>query len=221
MAPQYIQVSLQGIAVEAIVYDSRHHEAVVADQPNGPASTWPDARAAGATRRGLGAINAGFFTPEGQPLGLVVTQGQRRGEINRASSLGSGFYTLDSAGSASLIRRERFRSAREAIQAGPFLVENRQQVGNLSEKASSARTFIATDGSHGWVLARTGPCSLRQLASALKGAQIGEVSIESALNLDGGRSSEIWVSGQLPGGPKLIRPMWNKPVRNFLVLRGK
>lgn len=221
MPPRLVRVSLEGIAMEAIIYDSRSHEAIVADQPDGPGSTWPDSRAAGEARGGLGAINAGFFTPEGAPLGLVVTNSQRRGGINRASSLGSGFYVLDSGGNPSLLRREEFRSAREAIQAGPFLVENGRQVGSLSEKASSARTFIATNGSHGWVLARTGPCSLRQLATALKGARIGEVSIKSALNLDGGRSSEIWASDRLLGGPVQIRPLWNKPVRNFLVLREK
>jgi hypothetical protein len=38
------------------------------------------------------------------------------------------------------------------------------------------------------------------------------------LNLDGGRSSDLWISSAVQGGPLRERPLWNKPVRNFLVL---
>lgn len=210
---------IEGIRIEAMVYDSRTHRAVIADQPQGPGSIWRDAEAASAALGGVGAVNGGFFTPEGEPLGLVVSQGRRAGEINRSTSLGSGYYVASSGGTPQLIRRERFRGGEEALQAGPFLVEKARSVGGLSERASSARTFIATDGRSGWILARTGPCSLRQLAQALEGSSILGVSIETALNLDGGRSSEIWVSKQLSGGSAHTRPLWNKPVRNFLVLR--
>jgi len=56
------------------------------------------------------------------------------------------------------------------------------------------------------------------LGTALAGAELGGVKIKSALNLDGGRSSDLWVGSSAAGGPLRERPLWNKPVRNFLVL---
>ncbi len=217
-APRHLTTTLSGIAVEAVVFDARSHRLIVADQPAGPASRWPDARAAGRALGGLAAVNGGFFTPEGEPLGRIIVSGKSVGAINRASSLGSGFY-VEKNGSPSLVRRDRFSGGREALQAGPFLVEKGRGIDGLSRKSSSARTLVATDGRHGWILARTGSCSLAGLSSALTQASIGGVKIHSALNLDGGRSSEIWVSGAVPGGPAATRPLWNKPVRNFLVLK--
>mgnify|MGYP001943430894 CR=1 FL=1 len=214
-----VRTKLQGIAIEAMVYDSRRYQAVVLDQKQGPGSTWQNARAAAASTGAIAAVNAGFFTPEGGPLGLVVTGGDRRGSINRASSLGSGFYALSSSGNPELLRRTTFKGAKEAVQSGPFLIERGNAVGGLSDQSSSARTFIATDGGSGWVVVRTGPCSLSQLAAALEGASIGSIRIETALNLDGGRSSEIWVSDQVSGGGTHTRPIWNKPVRNFIAIK--
>lgn len=216
-APRFSRVTVGGIAIEAVTFDSRSHHLVVADQPDGPGSRWPDSRAAGSG--GLAAINASFFNPDGSPLGLVVTSGNRRGALNRASSLGSGFFVETTDGHLALIRRDRFSGAREAIQCGPFLVEGDRPVAGLSEKTASARSFIATDGRNRWVIARTGPCSLVGLAEALAGSEIQGVPVRTALNLDGGRSSDLWVSSSVSGGPVHTRPLWNKPVRNFLILR--
>ena len=136
--------------------------------------------------------------------------------VNR-SSLGGGLYL--GGNSPALLRRERGASGPEVLQAGPFLVEGSKAIGGLSQKSSTARSFIAWDGGSGWVIARTGACSLEELARALAGAELGGVKVRSALNLDGGRSSDLWVSPAVSGGPISERPLWNKPVRNFLVLQ--
>lgn len=204
--------------MEVLAFDSRSHHLRVADQADGPGSRWPDSRAAGQATRGIAAINGGFFTPEGKPLGKVISDGRSVGSINRASSLGSGFFVEDPSGSMKLIRRDRFSAARQAIQSGPLLVENGRPVDGLSGDSSVARSLIATDGRNGWLLVRSGPCSLAGLAEALAGKELAGVRIQSALNLDGGRSSELWISAGIAGGPAFQRPFWNKPVRNFLVL---
>ncbi|MDB6078685.1 MAG: hypothetical protein JWO82_2432 [Akkermansiaceae bacterium] len=198
-----------------MIFDQRTHHLQVADQSGGPGSKWPDAQAAGLAYGGIAAVNAGFFTPEGAPLGLVMSQGKRSGSLNR-SSLGAGFAI--GGGSSALIRREHWSNAFEAVQSGPFLLENGRSPGGLSQVTSTARTFIATDGSGRWIIARTGPCSLEGLASALNGASLDGMKPVTVLNLDGGRSSDLWVAASVAGGPLHERPMWNKPVRNFLVL---
>lgn len=56
-------------------------------------------------RGGLLAINAGFFTPEGKPLGLVVSDGKISGTWNSASSLGTAIFKESISGSSSISRR--------------------------------------------------------------------------------------------------------------------
>jgi hypothetical protein len=215
-APLAFRTSIGGVSISGISYDSRSHRIAVADQDGGPGSKWPDAEAAAKAYGGIAAINGGFFTPEGKPLGLVVSDGKKSGSINRASSLGAGMFAEENP--PALVRRERASNSGEILQSGPFLVENSRAIGGLSTQSSSARSFIAWDGGSGWILARTGSCSLSQLGTALAGAELGGVKIRTALNLDGGRSSDLWVGSSAAGGPLRERPLWNKPVRNFLVL---
>lgn len=217
--PSIVRTSLGGISIHAVTFDSRTHFLAVADQPGGPGSKWPDCRAAGQALGGIAAINAGFFTPEGAPLGRVISNGSSAGGVNRASSLGAGFYIRTSSGKMDLLRREQFNGGRQALQSGPFLVERGQTIGGLSEKQSSARSFVAHDGGTRWIIACTGACSLKTLANALAGQSIGSIRLESVLNLDGGRSSELWASEQISNGPYFERPIWNKNVRNYLVLK--
>ena len=213
---QVLPVTLSGISITAVTFDSRTLRLVIADQEGGPGSRWADAEAAAKELGGVAAVNAGFFTPEGKPLGLVVTGGKRAGSVNRASSLGAGMYI--GGNSPALRRREHGGGGSEVLQSGPFLVENGRAISGLSTDSSTARTVIGWDGGSGWFIARTGGCSLAALGKALAGAKISGVKAHTVLNLDGGRSSDLWVAAAVPGGPVSQRPIWNKPVRNFLVL---
>ncbi len=199
-----------------MTFDSRTHRLAIADQAGGPGSRWADAAAAGRDLGGIAAVNAGFFTPEGKPLGLVVTGGKRVSPVNNSSSLGAGLFIGGS--SPALLRRGSATGSPEVLQSGPFLVENGRATAGLSTDSSTARTILGWDGGSGWFIARTGACSLAGLGQALRGNQVGGVKARTVLNLDGGRSSDLWVASSVPGGPVSLRPFWNKPVRNFLVL---
>ncbi|HEY8991607.1 MAG TPA: hypothetical protein VIM46_06495, partial [Luteolibacter sp.] len=117
-----ISVTIAGIALDGVAFDSRSHRLVVADQPQGPGSKWPDSAAAGRQHDGLAAINAGFFTPAGEPLGAVVSQGKVAGVWNGESSLGSAIWFEDGKGRSGIARRNAFGRAavplmRELVQA--------------------------------------------------------------------------------------------------------
>lgn len=219
--PRVTSQTVSGIRFVGVSFDSRSHRLVVADQANGPGSEFADSAAAAKSVDGLAAINAGFFTPEGQPLGQVITHGKPLGAWNNASSLGSGLWFETTAGNSAIARRRELGPAvaiKELIQAGPLLIENRQAVGGLESIKISARSVILWDGGSRWWIGHSSPCSLAALAQSLTAGQPAGWSVRHALNLDGGRSSDFWVSGSIAGGPVLIRPPWNKPVRNFLVL---
>jgi hypothetical protein len=214
---------VSGIQFEGVSFDSRRHGLVVADQAAGPGSQYADARAAARAFRGLAAVNAGFFTPQGTPLGLVISAGKISGNWNTASSLGSGVWYHPPSGIMAISRREKLgrigaASMDELIQAGPVLVENGQSVGGLDSTKSSARSMILWDGGTRWWIGCSSPCTLAALAQALSNGQPAVWPVRHALNLDGGRSSDLWISDSIAGGPLLRRPPWNRPVRNFLIL---
>ncbi len=217
--PRVRNREISSILFEGIAFDSRSYRLAVADQLGGPGSRFADAAAAAQSLGGLAAANAGFFTPEGAPLGRVVSQGRATGSWNTASSLGSGVWFETNDRQCRIARRGAIPgNIRELIQAGPLLVENRRPVGGLDSTKSRVRTLVAWDGGTRWWLGRTTPCTLAGLAAAMTNGQPAGWPVVAALNLDGGRSADLWISGKIAGGPLVRRPLWNRPVRNFLVL---
>lgn len=220
-APRTKGSEYSGITFEGVSFDARSHRLVVIDQAGGPGSRFVDAAAAARSVGGLAAVNGGFFTPEGEPLGLVIAAGKRTGAWNSVSSLGSGVW--HDSGSSAISRREKLGRAgafsmRELLQAGPMLVENGRAVAGLDSVKDSVRTVILWDGGSRWWIGRSSPASLARTAAALANHNVPGWPVRQALNLDGGRSSELWVSPTVSGGPLIRRPPWNRPVRNFLVL---
>jgi hypothetical protein len=221
--PRSIRATLSGVVFEGVAFDSCGHRLVVVEQQGAPGSKFADAEKAARAVGGIAAVNGGFFTPEGEPLGLVVANGERFGAWNSASSLGSGVWHADGAGRSVISRRETLgrsgaAAMHELLQAGPLLVENGHAVGGLDAEKTSARTMILWDGGSRWWIGRSSPAPLAQVALTLAGSPVPGWPVRHALNLDGGRSSDLWISGKVNGGPVSIRPPWNKPVRNFLVL---
>ena len=215
--------NISGIDFEGVAFDSRSHHLIVADQPGGPGSRYADSRSAASSLGGTAAMNAGFFTPEGAPLGLVVSSGKFSGSWNSASSLGSGIWYESPQKSMAITRRENLgrtgaTAMRELIQAGPLLVENGRAVSGLEAAKSSARSVILWDGGSRWWMGCSSACTLADLGRALATSGPSDWPVRQALNLDGGRSSDLWISNAMTGGPLLRRPPWNRPVRNFIVL---
>jgi hypothetical protein len=212
-----------GVVYHGVAFDSRDYRMQVVDQKNGPGSEYAGAAAAASARGGIAAVNAGFFTPEGNPLGLVIAEGARAGVWNSASSLGSALWREDRLGTMSIVRRSAGAQAeatamRNLLQAGPLLIEGGQLVGGLDGSKNSARTFLLSDGGQRWWMGCASPVTLAELAASL--VQKPPVAWKPllALNLDGGRSSEHWASPSLAGTAVSTRTPWNRPVRNFLVL---
>jgi hypothetical protein len=224
-APSYHRVSSNGVTLHLVRFDSRDFQLTVVDQKNGPASEWIDSASLGNARNALAVINGGFFTPEGAPLGKVIASGVDRGS-NNPSSLGSGFYFSNNS-HAEIARRTSMSSIinranpTQLLQSGPMLTYRGEAVSGLSSERSRPRSFLATDGTTNWLIGYAEIATLAQLGNALTGNTLAGVKIYHAINLDGGRSSDLWVSSKVTGGNKTFRALWNKPVRNFLLLEKK
>jgi len=223
----YHHTSRSGIILSLVSFDDRDFQLQVADQSHGPATHWNNSREAAHALGGVAAINGGFFTPQGKPLGLVITDGQRRGRLSY-TSLGSGIFLTTQSQSNSqsaIVRRQiysqspqRWGTISHLLQTGPMLTENSDPISGLSKNNHRPRSFIAWDGNHHWAIGYAESCTLDALSRAISGRAPAGFAIKTAVNLDGGRSSDLWVGSQVSGGNKTHRGFLNKPVRNFLVV---
>ena len=223
--PSYHRVNPKGVKLHLVKFDSRHYQLSIIDQKNGPATEWVDAASLGRDQNALAVINGGFFTAKGAPLGMVITSGIQRG-ANNLSSLGSGFYFANKA-HAGIARRStineviRVAKPSQLIQSGPMLYYQGHAVKGLSTEKSRPRSFVATDGAFQWLIGYAETATLAQLGDALGNKALAGVNIYHAMNLDGGRSSDFWISQSVTNGNKTFKAFWNKPVRNFLILEKK
>lgn len=203
------------IRVEGFSFDDRAHSFRLVDEGGlttprhgglDPAMRWAGA---------VAGINGGFFSPEGAPLGMMVADGAVTGRLARGS-LTSGIVFRGDRG-LFLWRVAEYEAkgppaARQMLQAGPFLVDARSRVAGLEATKSRARSFVAHDGNHAWIIATTNSCTLAGLSDSLARAGILDgMTLERVLNLDGGSSTGLWVQG------KVVRRPWAK-VRNYLAV---
>ena len=225
LQPSYHNITSNGVRLHLVSFDSRNCALEVVDQAAGPASQWPTSSSLGKAKSALACINAGFFKPDGSPLGLVVEDGKPRGKIN-SSSLGAGFFYSNGtqagiARKSELIRTRNQLDPTDLLQSGPMLSYRKAAITGLSSTNPRTRSFLATDGSYHWLIGYAESATLDQLGKALTGKRLAEVNIYHAINLDGGRSSDLWVSPSVKNGNKTFRALWNKSVRNFLLLTKK
>ena len=218
-----------GVTISYLSFDSRTHTIEVVDQ-TGIGSRYKTAAEVTRATGALATINGGFFTPEGEPLGLVYQGGKKAGALNNSSSLGSGALYIDKKlAKPILARRNSIQQwlkdpafdPKELLQTGPFLIENSRAVFGLTNKEPRVRSFLLSDGKHHFAIAQCEPITLRNLAGALAAQPLSGFNIEIALNLDGGRSSDLNISSKVQGGPLNLRRWWNKPVRNYVIVRAQ
>jgi exopolysaccharide biosynthesis protein len=220
--PKVVSKTLSNIQFQGVAFDSRSHALKPIDQTNGPGSQYLSARDCADKQQALLAINAGFFNPEGNPLGLVISQGKHSGSWNSSSSLGTGIYRIDSSGIASISRRTQasaVSNSKELLQAGPLLIENHKPITGLDPSKVAMRSILLHDGGHRWWIGTTSPCSLADLSQVLYKQSPADWKISHALNLDGGRSTDLFVSSKISGVSLERKSLMNRQVRNFLILK--
>lgn len=209
-------VSLHGQSIEfqVVLFDSRHHQLKVIDQPQdfvGGGQITASMRKAGA----IAGVNGGFFTPQFAPMGLMIADGHPSGAW-QANKLLTGAVVV-SGGKPQLLWNAEARGRQKAaqfLQAGPRLVDVGKAVPALERSKHSTRTFIATDGGQRWMMGLARGASLGELAEALATAEIiPGFRIQRALNLDGGRSSALYY--RTAEGGEHSDPGWST-VRNYL-----
>ncbi|MEA3211537.1 MAG: hypothetical protein QOE70_4594 [Chthoniobacter sp.] len=194
-----------------VAFSPKTHTFAVMDNPDGAF----DLASASAKRGALAAVNGGYFHPDRTPLGLVVRQGVQIHPLEKARLL-SGVISV-TPGAMAIQRSGAFKSSaaiREALQAGPFLIEGGKKIVGLEATKSAARTVVFQDakGRAGFLICKS--VSLAEMAELLAtSAVFPEGKMVRALNLDGGSSTALWVRGE----PPFYQREW-KSVRNYLAI---
>lgn len=156
-------------------------------------------------------VNAGFFTPEFRPTGLLVSEGRvLHPFVDHGGAAGTGVLVWKADGAIELYTRAAFvledpEAIRVALQAGPRLIEPDGAPGIRSDDRISAnRTVVGRDRAGRFVIvvahaagaSRSGP-SLWEMMQLIGpdglGAHRAELALEAALNLDGGPSTGLYL----------------------------
>jgi hypothetical protein len=201
----------RAVELHIIGFNANQHTCVVMDNPAGELTL-----ATAAKKRGvLAAVNGGYFHPDRTPLGLVIRDGKTLHPFERAKLL-SGLVVVTN-GRVTLQRACDFKqkaAVRDALQAGPFLVDKGRSVAGLNATRFAARTVVLQLEGDGRGLLSADSITLAGLGDLL--ATQGVMSdgpVVRALNLDGGSSTGLWVKSE----PEFYRREL-KDVRNYLGL---
>jgi uncharacterized protein YigE (DUF2233 family) len=204
------------VTVRAVQWDDRQCALRVIDQPQASGGS----NLLGEKMRSVRAIagvNGGYFSKEFTPMGLVISSGKALSAYT-SSSLISGMVLVKKGRPRLVWNMENISSAgaQEALQAGPRLISQGQAIPGLNASRRAVRTFIATDGAHRWLLGTTDSITLAELPGVITAAGSAlSQKIDRALNLDGGRSTALYV--RHIDGTELIDPGWST-VRNYLAV---
>jgi len=142
-------------------------------------------------------INGGYYDENNLATALTVIDGVSTGTSYQG--FGGMFALRDDVPSLQWLRAEPYQADPQidfALQGSPMLVNAGRMVQGISDNgAHSRRSFVAIDAD-GRVL--LGICqyaqwSLTELARFLAASE--ELAVVSALNLDGGGSTGLWISG--------------------------
>lgn len=211
---QFERIRVEGdggtVELHLFVFDPRKHTLAVADNPTGEQSLADAAMARGA----VAGVNGGYFHPDRTPLGLVVSDGKTLHVQERARLL-SGLVVA-ARGGLLLPRVAEYKAGgntREALQAGPFLVDGGKPVAGLNAMRPAARTAVMMAGKR-WAVATTGWVTLATAGAILATPElVPGARVSRALNLDGGSSTGMWVAGKEPYYRREARE-----VRNYLLV---
>jgi exopolysaccharide biosynthesis protein len=147
-------------------------------------------------------INSNFFDEQGKPLGVVISRGIQHQKVHNGGGTLTGvlFATADRIGIA---HRSSFDAEKviEATQAGPRLISEGVPVVGVKDSFNPTNLSIACIDREGRLLLLR--VSLAMFGSSLKELQNvllrPELDCWEALNFDGGGSSQMYISGQIPG----------------------
>lgn len=200
-------------SVEVALFSIKSLKLRVIDQPTSPRLDLAEVMQ---RENCLAGVNGGYFTPEYEPIGLLVAEGNMIAPLQRARLL-SGVLAM-SARDVQVLRVAEFSTRTRlsaAVECGPFLIDRAQSVSGLENSRVARRTFAAVARDDRVALGFCSDVTLADLAKILNAPLASDFKIWRALNLDGGSSSAFWFKRH-DGSAFSISEA--KPVRDFVAI---
>ena len=165
----------------------------------------------------VAAVTGGYFVAGRRPKGLLELNGSVR-EPMRSDLSGIAGSMADETPVIELSAGVSTASLKDAIQAGPFVVDPGGAFGIRSDDGQHARRAIVFFAGDQIGIALTSSCTLYELAEGLTNSPMafGVGRVERALNLSGDASAGMAVrlpDGRVEGDPERIR------IRTVLTIR--
>jgi exopolysaccharide biosynthesis protein len=156
-------------------------------------------------------VNGGFYGKDGQPIGLFVSEGERRGE-KIVDDFFDGFLIITKDGKARLLSALPVdlphESVRIALQSGPWLIRNGRPQQTSVRGDKFARRIVVARTTKNTILflvvfdpqnVFSGPKLTELPKILLKFGEESGISLKEALNLDGGSASAFYTDSlQIP-----------------------
>ncbi len=145
----------------------------------------------------LALINGGYFDQQNRPTALLISDGQAYGTTY--SGFG-GMLAVDAQGNVTLrsLRDQPYDPTTEQFQqmtqSSPMLIIDGQRTQFTANAASQRRSVVALD-KQGRLLLIVSPSNSFTLDETADLLAASDLSIQTALNLDGGASTGLFVKG--------------------------
>lgn len=146
-------------------------------------------------------VNANFFDHDDHILGLLVSDGIVYGEAYQ--NMGGMLYVKDGAvrvRSTILEPYQQGEQLSQAVQAFPMLITNGQaSFNNDAQDRASRRTIVGQDSQGRIILMVTSSLIGIRLVDLSQYLASTDLDLVTAFNLDGGRSTMMWMRSDLVG----------------------
>jgi exopolysaccharide biosynthesis protein len=147
-------------------------------------------------------INSNFFDEQGKPLGVVISRGIQHQKMHHGGGTLTGVI-FSTADTVKIVHRGNFSAEKviEASQAGPRLISEGAPVVGIKGTSNPTNLSISClDKSSQIVLVRVTLAMFGGSMRAIQDALLHPaLSCVEALNFDGGGSSQMYISGSVPG----------------------
>lgn len=191
--------NLSGVTLVAVRLDPQRFEFRVVSEPDRPARV----DVAGARHGAAVVVDGGYFDARGQPLGLLISDGQTvTGQLATASGRGV-FGVRDGAPFVSDAGGLDLTGVTQALQTTPVLVRDGAEVEGFDEPwRVDRRAGVCVDAQGRVLFAVTDTVlnglSFSEMAHLMaRSVDRGGLGCHSAMALDGGTSAQLWIDGHL------------------------
>jgi len=200
-------------SLELAIFSTKAFRLRIVDQSSEPRGDLEEAMSRG---KFLAGVNGGYFSPEYNPIGLLIVDGKIVAPLQRARLL-SGVLSA-SAKKVQILRVAEFslnQKPDSAVECGPMIVDLGKSVHGLESSKTARRTFAAIGSGDKAALGFCSDVTLADFSNILAAIVIPDFKIQRALNLDGGSSSAFWFK-RANGSAFSISEL--KPVRDFVAI---